>query len=295
MNASLLESMLRRVVPLAADRRAGDAELLRLFVTSRDETAFAILVQRHGPMVWSVCRNLLPIEADAEDAFQATFIALIRSAGRIRTPSALGSWLYGVVYRVAQKARRSAARRHKHEQNAATREAARPVANRAWAQLQAAVHDELNRLPESLRTAFVICELEGIGQREAAEALGLKLGTLSARLTKARQRLIERLSRQGIPAGLAVAGALVGGAATATAPANLTAKVLSLARAGINWNESVSATILQLARGANEVSMTRTKMIAAAIALTITLAAGTATILVPMAAAQRPASNQPGD
>lgn len=294
MNVSLLESVLRRVAPLAAEGRASDADLLRLFASTRDESAFATLVQRHGPMVWSVCRNLLPVEADAEDAFQATFVALIGSAGKIRTPGALSSWLYGVAYRVAQKAKRSAARRHRHEQSAASGEASSPVAPHTWNQLQAAVHDELNRLPEPLRAAFVICELEGVGQREAAQTLGLKLGTLSARLTKARQRLMERLSKQGIASGLAVAGALAGGSATATAPAKLLSKVLVLAQSGPNWSESIPSTILQLARAANEVSMMRTKMLAAAIALVVTLMAGSATLLVPLATAQRPAQNKPG-
>src|SRR5262249_49801237 len=92
VNASLLGTVLRRVSPWAADAQIADAELLQRFALQRDESAFATLVQRHGPLVWTVCRNLLPVEADAEDAFQATFLALIRSAGAIRAPGSLGSW-----------------------------------------------------------------------------------------------------------------------------------------------------------------------------------------------------------
>ena len=293
MGASLLESVLRRVAPLAAGARTTDPDLLRRFATQRDESAFAVLIQRHGPMVWTVCRNLLPAEADAEDAFQATFLAFIRSAGTIRTPGALGSWLYGVAYRVAQKARRSAARQRRREKSAAAREATLPVAAGSWDDIQAAVHREVNRLPEPLRTAFVICEIEGVGQREAAATLGWKPGTLSARLTQARQRLLRRLTKQGVAGAAVVAGALISKAGSACTPHCVTARTLALARVAGNVNEMISATVLNLAHRATEVSMTRTKLIAAAVALVATLAIGTATTLAPLVTAQDPAVGEP--
>jgi RNA polymerase sigma factor (sigma-70 family) len=293
LNASLLESVLRRVAPLAAGVRTVDAELLRRFALHRDESAFAVLVQRHGRMVWTVCRNLLPLETDAEDAFQATFLALIRSAATIRTPGSLGSWLYGVAFRVAQKARRAAVRRRRREQTVASGEAVLPVSAGSWDKLQAAVHLEVNRLPEKLRIAFVVCELEGTSQREAAAALGWKPGTLSARLTKARQRLLQRLAQRGITVGTLVAGALIGGAGSAATPLEVTMRTLVQARSGNCLDGVISATVLNLARGATGVSMTRMKLMAAAVALTATLAIGTVTTLAPLAIAQRPAANDP--
>lgn len=293
MKRSLLESVLRRVAPLAAGERAADAELLRRFAVERDEAAFAVLVRRHGPMVWSACRALLPLEADAEDAFQATFLALVRAAGTAQAPRALGPWLHGVACRVSLQVRRSAARRKKRERAAAASEAAVPVARAEWDRLRFAVHEEISQLPETLRTAFVLCELQGVGQEEAAAALGWKLGTLSGRLTKARQQLLQRLTRQGIPAGAVAAATITGGAATASAPFAVVNRVLSLARAGSDLGGVVSTTVLELARGATEVSMTRTKLLAATAALAAVLVAGTATTLIPIATAQRPPENQP--
>jgi len=116
---------------------------LRRFATDRDETAFAVLVQRHGPLVWAVCRHLLPHETDAEDAFQATFLTLVRSAGSGRNPSALGAWLHSVACRVASNAKRAAGRRRKREQTAAATEAVAPVSQTAWHDLQVAVHEEV--------------------------------------------------------------------------------------------------------------------------------------------------------
>ena len=288
MHRSLLVSVLRRVEALSTDGRVTDADLVRRFVAERDEAAFTALVRRHGPLVWAVCRHLLHNDADAEDAFQATFLVLVRNARSMRNPAALGAWLHGVAYRVAQKAKRSAARRRHREHATACTEAAKPIPASAWDQLRAALHEEVGKLPESLRTAFVLCELEGVGQARAAAALGWKLGTLSGRLCKARQILLDRLARRGIPTAAAVTGAVIVGSATSAAPPLTLAAAVSLARPDSKVADAVSASVLELARKATEVSMTRTKMIAAAIALTAVLAAGTATTLIPMAKAQRP-------
>jgi RNA polymerase sigma factor (sigma-70 family) len=210
---------------------------------------------------------MLPNETEAEDAFQATFLALIQSARRVRTP-AVGAWLHGVAVRIARMAKRSAGRRRRRELGAAAREASAPVAAGAWDELQAAVHEEVGRLPEALRAAFVLCGLQGRSQRDVAAELGWKPGTLSGRLAKARQQLLERLSKRGVTAGGVVA-AVVGGSAAGTAgtPAALVAKVLALAQGGIGVGNVASPALLELARKATEVTMTRMKLLCLTFAL----------------------------
>src|SRR5258707_229456 len=88
-----------------AEKAPRDEQLLARFVADRDEAAFTALVQRHGPMVLGVCRSVLRHEHDAEDAFQAAFLILARKASSIRRRASLGSWLYGVAYHLAVKAR----------------------------------------------------------------------------------------------------------------------------------------------------------------------------------------------
>ena len=102
-----------------------DGELLHQYVTLRDQAGFAGLVRRHGPMVWAVCRNAMRAESDAEDAFQAVFLALVRSAKRIRNRDSLGAWLHGVAVRICLKARLTTARRLTRETKVALRPNAR--------------------------------------------------------------------------------------------------------------------------------------------------------------------------
>jgi RNA polymerase sigma factor (sigma-70 family) len=282
MSRSLLHLVMKHAEGLIASPEAEpDSELLLRFVRTRDEAAFAELLRRHGPMVWSVCRHSLSADADAEDAFQATFLALIRSASAVRSGPAIAGWLHGVAVRVAAKVKRSSVRRRQREQRAAGPEADRTVPEAAWEALLAAVHEEVQRLPAALRTAFVLCELEGVRQPEAAARLGWKAGTLSGRLTRARQLLLQRLSSRGLAPALA-GGTLGLGVATATAaalPGELTDKAMSLIHAG----GAVSPVVLKLASEVMPM-MIRTKLAAAA----IVVAGGLGTLLFPMAAAQQP-------
>ena len=280
MSQSLLHLVLRHAEGLVAGPAAEpDAELLSRFVRTRDEPAFAELLRRHGPMVWAVCRHSLAADADAEDAFQATFLALIRSAKGVRRGSALAAWLHGVAVRVATKVKRSAVRRRQREERVAEREADCPVPEATWDKLLVAVHEEVNRLPDSLRTAFVMCELEGVRQTEAAARLGWKAGTLTGRLTRARQLLLERLTNRGLAPALA-GGSLGLGVATAVAavPLGLMHRAMSLTHAG----GAVSPAILELVRGVTPMLAIRMKLAAAA----LVLAGGLGTVLIPMVIAQ---------
>jgi RNA polymerase sigma factor (sigma-70 family) len=173
-----------------------DEQLLERFITRRDEGAFADLVTRHGPMVLGVCRNVLGNRQDAEDAFQATFLALARRAGSIRNPAALGAWLFGVARRIALRARRAASHHRAHEgagQNAPP-EVEEPVVVLIRHEVRMALYDEIERLPERYRLPVVLCYLEGRSHDEAAHQLGWPLGTVKGRLARARQRLQDRLT-----------------------------------------------------------------------------------------------------
>jgi RNA polymerase sigma factor (sigma-70 family) len=179
-----------------------DGQLLKRFVHLHDEAAFAALVQRHGPMVLGVCRRILRQEQDAEDAFQATFLVLVRKAGSLERPELLANWLYGVANRTAQQARAKAARRCHHESEAASMSGAISDPEAASQELRELLDEALCSLPELYRAPLVLCYLEGKSNQEAAHHLGWPSGSISARLARGRELLRERLTsrRQALAA-----------------------------------------------------------------------------------------------
>jgi RNA polymerase sigma factor (sigma-70 family) len=186
-----------------------DRQLLDLFIEGRDADAFEVLVARHGPMVLSVCRGILRDPADAEDAFQATFLVLVKKARTIRGHHALGGWLHRVARRVAVEANRAGARRRAGEREVAAM-ASPTVASGASPidRLLSALHEEIDRLPEEHRLAIVLCELEGLTQAQAAVALNWSERTLRRRLAEARDRLKARLGRRGLEPADGLLGAV---------------------------------------------------------------------------------------
>jgi RNA polymerase sigma factor (sigma-70 family) len=179
-------------------RDVTDTQLLDQFTAGRDQIAFAVLVHRHGPMVLEICRHLLPNVQDAEDAFQVTFLVLARQAASIRKREAVASWLHGVAHRTALTARRAAARRRARERRAEGMARRNAPGGLEWREVQAALEEEVGRLPATYKAPFVLCWLEGRGRAEAARELGLKEGTVSSRLDRARKLLQKRLARRGI-------------------------------------------------------------------------------------------------
>jgi RNA polymerase sigma factor (sigma-70 family) len=177
-----------------------DRQLLELFrerAGARSETAFAALMERHGPMVLRTCRAVLRDEHAAEDSFQATFLFLTRRASLLWVRESLGPWLYQVAYRVALAARSAEGRRRRHEQTKATLIDS-SLNTREWDDLGYAIHEELARLPMPYRAPIVLCCMEGQTQAQAAKHLGLALGTLQSRLARGRRRLQNLLIRRGL-------------------------------------------------------------------------------------------------
>src|SRR5262249_35158038 len=159
----------------------------------------AALVRRHGPMVLGVCRRMLRNPHDAEDAFRATFLVLVRKANSLGRRDLLGNWLYGTAYRAALEA--LAARRRVRERQGAImpeREVSDETEAGVWRELRPVLDHELNRLPDKYRLAVVLCDLEGKPRKEVAAHFGIPEGTLSSRLNTARQRLAKRLTRRGV-------------------------------------------------------------------------------------------------
>jgi RNA polymerase sigma factor (sigma-70 family) len=186
-----------------------DAQLLARFIAG-SEPAFGALVRRHGPMVFGVCRRVLGHLQDAEDAFQAAFMVLARQAGSIRKSASLASWLYGVAFRVACKARRAKRCRPIGETHAQFAPVDSAVPDAAWRELCAILDEELNRLPEAYRSVLVLCYLEGKTNEDAAKHLGCSKGTVSSRVWRGRTLLRERLIRRGLTLSAGVAVGLFG-------------------------------------------------------------------------------------
>ncbi len=234
-----------------------DGQLLERFTTSGGdaaELAFTALVERHGPMVLRVCRSSLNDPNDAQDAFQATFLVLVRKARALWVQDSLGPWLHRVAHRVASRARRSAARRRDHERRAAE---TRPMVisdGDDWKDVFAILHEEIDRLPDRCRLPLVLCDLEGLTHEQVARHLGWPIGTVKSRLTRGREWLRTRLVRRGLaPTAGLMGGASIVRSTSAAVPAGLMDATVRAARslaAGAATAGVVPATVALLVEGA---------------------------------------------
>ena len=251
-----------------------DRELVRAFVAARDEGAFAEIVRRHGPMVLAVCRRVLADAPEADDAFQAVFLVLARRAGAVGRPDRLGGWLHGVAVRCARRARSAAAGRRAKE-HPMSDVAAPAAADPLWADARPVLDEEIGRLPEKLRAALVLCELEGLGRAEAADRLGVPEGTLSSRLARAKEALRSRLTRRGLAPTLVGVGLILSqaGAAAAVPPALFDAAV-GLAGVPAAGAGGVSAAAAGLAQKELTAMFVKKLVLAAAVGVGVLGAAG---------------------
>jgi RNA polymerase sigma factor (sigma-70 family) len=200
---------LRRLVAGRGADETGDDELLARFRARRDETAFAELMRRHGPMVLGVCRRMLHDPNDADDAFQATFLVLVKRGGSLSVIHSVGDWLHGVAVRTALRARIEAAKRRQREREAAAMPASEVSDEFLWSDLRPVLDEEIQRLPARYRAPFVLCHLEGKTNEEAARFLGCPKGTVLSRLARARERLRDRLTKRGVTLSTATLAAVV--------------------------------------------------------------------------------------
>jgi RNA polymerase sigma factor (sigma-70 family) len=256
MSGPRLDALLRCVrQAVGPDSPAGptDGELLRRFVADRDAAAFEALLRRHGPMVLGVCRRALRDAHRAEDAFQATFLVLVRRAGSIRRRESVGSWLHGVARRVAARAW-ALSERDSARGGPAVERAAAPTDGEALWELRPVLDDELQRLPEHYRAPLVLHYLEGKTKAQAARELGWKEGTLSGRLARARELLRRRLTRRGLAPSAAALALALPAALRAEVPAALAAavgKAAPLAAVGeASLAAAVSSEVLHMMKGA---------------------------------------------
>jgi RNA polymerase sigma factor (sigma-70 family) len=181
-----------------------DGQLLADYVSRREEAVFAVLVERHASMVWGVCRRVLNDHHDVEDAFQATFLVLVRKAASIASRELLANWLYGVARQTALRMRARAKRRRECERQVT--DVLEPVVAERdlWHDLQPVLDEELGRLPQKYRSVIVLCDLEGRTRREAARHLGVPEGTVGGWLARARAMLGKRLALRGLTVSAAV-------------------------------------------------------------------------------------------
>ncbi len=284
---------LRRAALLREGAGLSDGALLQTYLACRDEAAFEALVGRHGPMVLGVCRRILVNEADVEDAFQATFLVLVRKAASIVPPEQVGNWLYGVAYHIALKARAGAGRRRARERLAgevrlrAGSEEAHPLIE--------LLDRELNRLPDRYRAPLVLCALEGRPIQEAARRLDWPVGTVASRLSRGRALLARRLARHGplLTAGALALGLPWGAEASVVPPSLVLATVRASAALGAGriTTASAPAGVAALTAGVLRAMLLKRVQV---VAMTLLLAVGLVLGGGGLALSTRAAEENPG-
>jgi RNA polymerase sigma factor (sigma-70 family) len=293
---------LRRLVNAPAPQPASDAALLDRFVRHADEDAFAEVVRRYGPMVQGVCRRVLGNADEAQDAAQATFLVLARKAAVIHPPGALASFVYGVASRLAQTARRAAARRRQREARCALppRPQPGPLDELTARELMDVLDEEVRRLPELYRQPVILCCLEGLSLEEAATRLGWTRGSVKGRLERGRARLHARLARRGLTLSAVLGAAeMFRGGAAAWMPVSMPATTAQAAVAFMMGRGAMGAGVSPNAVVLAEGGLHGTSAVKVFFGVLLLVAAVVVTaagvVRSPLPAGEPPAAPQPPD
>jgi RNA polymerase sigma factor (sigma-70 family) len=254
-----------------------DGQLLARFLDDKDEVAFEALVARLGPMVWAVCRRQLPDPADAEDAFQATFLVLARKGRTVNPRDRVANWLYGVAYTAARKARVNRARRRDKEHRAAAMTKTVTRDAEPTADLAGHIDRELSRLPDKYRAPVVLCDMQGKTRQEAARHLGWPEGTVAGRLARAREMLARRLGKYALGVSPAAVAAVLSDPAASQGPP---VGVAVAARQGALGLATIPPRAAILADGVTRsIVVRKVQVVAVGLALTAVVGIGVAGLL----------------
>mgnify|MGYP000007269524 CR=1 FL=1 len=244
---------LRRTAATHFGAERTDGALLGDFIERRDPDAFGALVRRHGPMVFGVCRRVLGSRQAAEDAFQAVFLVLVRKAASITPRDMVGNWLYGVAHQTAVRVRAQNLKRHRRErQMAAMPEPASKIES-GWDDLRPVLDEELSRLPDRYRSVLILCDVEGRTRKDAARHLKCPEGSVSSRLSRAREMLSKRLAKRGIILSGGAMSLLIAEHAVAHLPRALLDATLQCATAVLAGTTAKSFGMLAVSHAAGQI------------------------------------------
>jgi RNA polymerase sigma factor (sigma-70 family) len=300
MAAATLNVFLRRLkrgLATGVINGLSDQELLQQFLAQGDESAFEVIVHRHGPMVLRVCWRALRQTQDAEDAFQATFLLLARKARSVRKQDSLASWLHGVAHRVSLQAQARWAIQRRHEGRVVPCGGGSPD-DVTWGELRSLLDEELHGLPEKWRLPLILCYLQAKTQDEAAGQLKWSPRTFRRRLEEARAVLGRRLARRGVALSVALGAHLLFDCmATAAISPSLMASVVDAAArvaAGQTAAGIVSASVTALTEGVVQAMFTsKLKAIFVVLMLVGAFSVG-AWLFVAESLALQPQESKPG-
>ncbi|GIW78589.1 MAG: hypothetical protein KatS3mg105_0396 [Gemmatales bacterium] len=292
MGHQQLQSILGSIRRLVGNEpsECSDRDLLERFLSQQDEEAFSALLRRHGPMVLGVCRRVLRDPNDVDDAFQAAFLILVQKAGSIKRRNSLGSWLYGVSYRIAVRAKTNAVKRRLREKEASEMRPTKGF-NSCDREFRELVDEELQHLPDKYRAPIVLCCLEGRTIDEAAQELKWLRNTVKGRLARGRELLRRRLASRGLATTVSALLALL---AVETAPAAVPPRLQRLAVNAVTQTVfgkcattiPISESARRLAKEVKSMMLMR-KVKVAVLAVSIALAGGAIVLSLPSKTAGR--------